>query len=66
MRGPAATQVIKWSAFDMEMTFHSRANKTHFHEKGCAIGLILKVKVFGTRKLTLKDLGRSSKMTSSG
>ena len=50
----------------MEMIFHSHVNKTHFDEKGCAIGLILKVKVFGTRKLTLKDLGRSSKMTSSG
>ena len=26
------------------------ANKTHFHKKGCALGLILKVRVFGTRK----------------
>ena len=34
------------SAFDMEMTFHSHANKTHFHKKGCALGLILKVRVF--------------------
>ena len=32
------------------MIFHSYANKPHFHEKGCALGLILKVKVFGTRK----------------
>ena len=38
------------SAFDMEMTFHSHTNKTHFHKKGCALGLILKVRVFGTRK----------------
>ena len=30
----------------MEMIFHSRANKTHFHKKGCALGLILKVRVF--------------------
>ena len=29
----------------MEMTFHSRANKTHFHKKGFAPGLILKVRV---------------------
>ena len=29
----------------MEMTFHSRANKTHFHKKGLAPGLILKVRV---------------------
>ena len=40
----------KCSAFDMEMTFHSYVNKTHFHKKGCALGLILKVKVFGTGK----------------
>ena len=37
-------------AFDTEMIFHSHANKTHFHKKGCALGLILKVRVFGTRK----------------
>ena len=30
--------------------FHSHANKTHFHKKGCALDLILKVRVFGTRK----------------
>ena len=34
----------------MEMIFHSHANKTHFHKKGCALGLILKVRVLGTRK----------------
>ena len=34
----------------MERTFHSHANKTHLHKKGCALGLILKVRVFGTRK----------------
>ena len=32
------------------MFFHSHANITHFHKKGCALGLILKVRVFGTRK----------------
>ena len=35
----------------MEMIFHSHANKTHFHKKGCALGLILKVRLFGTQKL---------------
>ena len=30
--------------------FHSHANKTHFHKKGCALGLTLKVRVFRTRK----------------
>ena len=28
----------------MEMIFHSHANKTHFHKKDCALGLILKVR----------------------
>ena len=30
----------------METIFHSHANSTHFHKKGCALGLILKVRVF--------------------
>ena len=30
----------------MEMIFHSYANTSHFHKKGC---VILKVRVFGTR-----------------
>ena len=41
---------VKCSAFDMEMIIHAHANKTHFHKKGFALGLILKVRVFGTRK----------------
>ena len=28
----------------------AHANKTHFQKKGCALGLILEVRVFGTRK----------------
>ena len=32
------------------MIFRSQANKTHFHEKCCALSLTLKVRVFGTRK----------------
>ena len=42
------TRLSACSAF--EMIFHSHANKTHFHMKGCALGLILKVRVFGTWK----------------
>jgi len=34
----------------MEIILHSHENKTHFHKKGCALSLILKVRVFGTRK----------------
>ena len=41
----------------MEMIFHSHANKTHFHKKGCALGLILKVRVLelGSGLLRLGD-----------
>ena len=42
------------SAFDMEIIFHSHANKTHFHKKGCAPSLTLKVRVFGTRKWPIR------------
>ena len=48
--GPLYQNVVKCSAFDVEMIFHSPANKTHFHKKGCALDLILKVRVLGTRK----------------
>ena len=41
----------------MEITFHSHANKTHFHKKGCELSLILKVRVFGTRKWPIKKRG---------
>ena len=48
--GPLYQNEVKCSAFDMEMFFYSHANKTHFHNNGCALGLILKARVFGTRK----------------
>ena len=35
------------------LIFHSHANKTHFHKKGCAPSLILKVRVFETRQLEI-------------
>ena len=44
--GPLYQNEVKW----VETIFHSHANNTHFHKKGCALGLILKVRVFGTRK----------------
>ena len=47
--GPLYQNEVKCSALVMEMIFHSHANKTHFQKKGCALGLILKVRVFGTR-----------------
>ena len=48
--GPLFQNKVKCSTFYMEMIFHSHANKSHFHKRGCALGLILKVRVFGTRK----------------
>ena len=38
----------------MEMIFHSHANKTHFHKRGCALGLISKVRGVGTRSGLLR------------
>ena len=38
--GPLYQNEVKFSAFDMEMIFHFHTNKTHFHKKGCALGVI--------------------------
>ena len=40
----------KCEAIDMKMSFYSHANRTHFHNKGFALSLVLKVRFFGTRK----------------
>ena len=40
----------------MEIIFHSHANKTHIHKKGCAPSLVLKVRVFETRKWPIKAM----------
>ena len=40
-----SVQPLIWKWF-----FYSHANKTHFYKKGCALRLILKARVFGTRK----------------
>ena len=43
--------------------FFIRMKKTHFHKKGCTLGLILKVRVFGTRKsLTVYNLATTSNL----
>ena len=36
--GPLYENKVKWSAFDMEMIFHSHAKKTHFHKKALCTG----------------------------
>ena len=52
--GPLYQNEVRCLAFDMETIVHSHSNKTHFHKKGCALGLILKVRVFGTRKWSIE------------
>ena len=40
----------KCETFVVKMSFNYDANKTHFHNKGFALSLVLKVRFFGTRK----------------
>ena len=40
-------QVQNWK---MKMIFYYHAIKTHFYKKGFAFSLVLRVRVFGTRK----------------
>ena len=40
----------KCEAIDMKIIFNYYANKTHFHNEGFALSLVLKVRFFGTRK----------------
>ena len=54
--GPPYQNEVKCSAFDKKMIFYSHANKTHYHKKGWALGLILKVRVFETQKWPIIDI----------
>ena len=45
----------KGKAIDLKMILYSYANKTRFHKKGCALSLVLKVRVFGTRKWIIRE-----------
>ena len=54
--GPLFQNEGRCSSFDMEIIFHSHANKTHFHKKGCAPSLILKVRVLELRAYWLTIL----------
>ena len=40
----------------MKKIFNYYANKTHFHNKGFALSLVLKVRFFGTRKWPINTL----------
>ena len=49
--GPLYQNEVKRSAFDVEMIFHSKCKQNSFSKrKVYALDLILKVRVFGTRK----------------
>lgn len=39
---------------DMKMFFYSRVNEAHFHNKGFAPNVVLKVRAFGSRKWPLE------------
>ena len=41
--------------FFMKMIFYYHANKTHFHKKGFTLGLVLRVRISGTRKLPISS-----------
>ena len=48
---------VKCSAFDMEKDFSFHANKlTPFYKKGCALSLILKVRVFGACERNCQEI----------
>ena len=52
---PLYQNEVKCLAFDKEMIFHSHANKTHFHKKGCSLDLILKVRVLNSEVAYSQD-----------
>ena len=54
--GPLYQNEVKCSAFDKEMIFDCHANETHFDKTGYELGLILKVRVFGTRKWPILNI----------
>ena len=56
----------KCVAIDMKMIFYYEANKTHFHNKGFALSLVLKVKFFGTRKWPIPFTGKRPRRPETG
>ena len=47
---PLLQSEAKGEAIDMKMSFNYDANKTHFQNKGFALGHVLKVRVFGIQR----------------
>ena len=54
---PLFQSEAKCEAIDTTMTFYFHANKIHFHKKGFAVSLVLKVRVFETRKRHITSRG---------
>ena len=52
----SAFDIPLWLLFDMEMIFHSHANKTHFLKRGCALSLNLKVRAFWNSEVAYWEL----------
>jgi len=50
MTKPLFESEAKCEAIDIKMIFSSHANRAHFHKKDFTLGVVLKVRVFGTRK----------------
>ena len=63
---PLYQNEVKCSAFHIEMMFHSHSNKTYFQKKSCALGIILKVRVFGSRKSGLLQCTVVNKLVGQG
>ena len=49
-RDPLFHNESKCKTFLVKITFYYHAHKTHFHKEGLARGLVLRVRVFRTRK----------------
>ena len=49
-RKPLFYNEVKCKTFLVKMIFYYHANKTNFHKKGFALNLVLRARVFGTRK----------------
>ena len=52
---PLFESEAKYKAIDLKMILYSYANKTRFHKKRCALSLVLKARVFGTRKWIIRE-----------
>ena len=47
---PLFQSEAKCETIEMTAILYSHTNKTHYHKKGFALMLVLKVRIFGTRK----------------